>query len=183
MLWCFQRALYSDRLPKLLLQPALRKAVDKEENYNKWGTPTTRQKTIFHNLDLHCWLNLRCYCADGEKQNKTSLLFRWMDKSSTAESIQRSLMLLYVDSGKGQSSIKPSRAWRKSPLRASLPTLEKPAKKKAIWRVFDGSALPLDGCMRAKVLQKRLMLFWDGMAEVGVYVTHRRHGARLTGWV
>lgn len=41
--------------PKLLLQPILRKAIDKEENCNKWVTPVTRHKTVYSNLELHCW--------------------------------------------------------------------------------------------------------------------------------
>lgn len=77
-----QRELCGDSLSELLLQPTLRKAVDKEENYNKWVTPMTRQKTIYSNLELHGWLNLLCYSADAEKENKTPILFRWLDKSS-----------------------------------------------------------------------------------------------------
>lgn len=69
-----KRAVHSQP-PKLLLQPVLRKAVDREENCNKWVTPVTRHKTIYSNLELHCWSNLH----DEETPNKTSLLFRQLD--------------------------------------------------------------------------------------------------------
>lgn len=43
---------------------------DKAENYS--------------NLELHGWLNLLCYSTDAEKENKTPVLFRWLDRSSRA---------------------------------------------------------------------------------------------------
>lgn len=97
--------------PKLLLQPILRKAVDKEEKCNKWVTPVTRHKTIYSNLELHCWSNLH----DEETPNKTSLLFSWINPAEQKTSTE-SLILLYIDPGKGQHSTK----LRKSLLRASL---------------------------------------------------------------
>lgn len=102
--------------PRFLLQQILRKAVDKEENCNKWVTSVTRHKTVYSNLELHCWLNLH----DGETPNKTSLLFRSWINPAEQKASTGSLILLYVDPGKGQHSMKLSRAWRKSLPRASL---------------------------------------------------------------
>lgn len=80
----------------------------------------TRQETIYSNLELHCWLNLLCYFADGEtKQDTSPSSGGWINQAEQKASTG-SLTLLYGDPGEGQYSIKPSRAWGRSALRASL---------------------------------------------------------------
>lgn len=48
-----------------------------------------KAESIYSNLELHGRVNLLCYSAHAEKQNKTMSPFSWLDNQAVHGSMQR----------------------------------------------------------------------------------------------